>query len=162
MRLFILSIVFCINMMSCTAQENPTKFSKEALNDTLIGLDGETLKFKDILKKYKGKTIVMDVWASWCRDCLEGMPKVKQLQSDYDDVIYLFLSLDRGQDAWKRGINKYNVTGEHYYMLSGRKGPFGAFADLDWIPRYMVVDKKGKIQLFRAIEADDQRIKEFL
>jgi hypothetical protein len=38
------------------------------------------------------------------------------------------------------------------------KGVFGQSIDLDWIPRYMVIDQTGKIALYKAIEADDAKI----
>ena len=149
--------ILLISLFSCNT-ETAERFSEEALNDAFETLEGETLQFKDILKAHKGKTILIDVWASWCGDCLRGMPKVKELQEKHKDVSYVFLSLDRGQEAWKRGIAKYDVRGDHYYMLSGRKGPFASFTNLDWIPRYMVIDPKGKIKVFRAVEADDNAI----
>ena len=150
-------LILWLSLLSCDS-EKTIQFSDEALNDTFETLEGNTLQFRDILEAHKGKTIVLDVWASWCGDCLRGMPKLKTLQEKYKNVSYVFLSLDRGQEAWKRGINKYDVRGEHYYMLSGRQGPFGSFANLDWIPRYMVIDPKGKIKVFRAVEADDNNI----
>ncbi len=153
--------VLLISFFSCNT-ETPTQFSEEALNDTFITLEGNSVAFKDILETHKGKTLIMDIWASWCGDCIKGMPKVKALQQRYKNVTYIFLSLDRTQDAWKKGIKKYNVKGENYYMQSGWKGPFGEFVDLDWIPRYMVVDAKGNINLFKAIEADDKRIEQIL
>ena len=153
--------ILLISLLSCK-MENPVKFSKEALQDTFLTLNDESLTFKEILKTHKGKTIVIDVWASWCGDCLRGMPKVKTLQETYPDATFIFLSLDRSEESWKRGIEKYNVEGEHYYMQSGRKGDFGSFLDLDWIPRYLVVDKNGKIALFKAVLADDERIIEKL
>ena len=88
--------------------------------------------------------------------------EVKALQKEFGKVTYIFLSLDKTQDAWKKGIEKYNVQAQHYYMQSGWKGPFGEFVQLDWIPRYMVVDKQGKIKLFKAIEADDKQIRQIL
>jgi thiol-disulfide isomerase/thioredoxin len=33
------------------------------------------------LKKYKGKTLVIEVWASWCGDCVKAMPKLKDLRT---------------------------------------------------------------------------------
>jgi thiol-disulfide isomerase/thioredoxin len=153
--------LICLVFFSCTAQE-PKTFSKEALNDTFITLQGETVTFKDILEAHKGKTLVIDIWASWCSDCIGGMPKVKALQQEHQEVAYIFLSLDRNQKAWKKGIEKYNVVGDHYFMQSGWKGPFGTFVDLDWIPRYMVVDKEGNIKLYKAVEADDTKIKNVL
>ena len=47
-------------------------------------------------------------------------------------------------------------------MSSGWKGPFAKAIDLDWIPRYMVIDTTGKISLYRAIAMDDYRIQEAL
>lgn len=154
-------LLLCLVFFSCNAQE-PTVFSEDALNDTFITLEGEERAFKDILDTYKGSTLVIDIWASWCKDCVGGMPKVKALQKDYEDVTYIFLSLDKTQDAWKKGIEKYDVVGEHYFMQSGWKGPFGTFVGLDWIPRYMVVDKDGNISMFKAVEADDPKIKNTL
>ncbi|WP_027138805.1 TlpA family protein disulfide reductase [Gaetbulibacter saemankumensis] len=160
---YILSVIVLV-FVSCHAQKaEPTKFSEAALNDQFISYEGgEEITLSNILKQYKGKTIVIDVWASWCGDCLKGLPKVKALQATYSEVEYVFLSLDRSLEAWKHGIDKYDIQGNHYYMVSGRKGPFGTFADLDWIPRYMVVSPKGKIKLFRAVEADDTQITELL
>ena len=38
------------------------------------------------------------------------------------------------------------------------KGSFGKSVDLDWIPRYMIINKKGQIELYRAIETDFEKI----
>ena len=47
-------------------------------------------------------------------------------------------------------------------MNDGMKGVFGKAIDLDWIPRYIIVDKTGKIVLYRAIETDFDKINETL
>ena len=151
-------LLFLISVLNCKAQEKPTQFSEAALNDTFIALDGDATTFKAILESNKGKTIIVDIWASWCSDCIKGMPKVKKLQENYPDLAYVFLSLDKTQDAWKKGIEKYGVNGQNYFMQSGWKGPFGEFVQLDWIPRYMVIDQNGNIKLFKAIEADDEQL----
>ncbi|MBU3822918.1 TlpA family protein disulfide reductase [Flavobacteriaceae bacterium XHP0103] len=149
--------VLLLAVLSCETKE-ATQFSTEALNDTFTDLKGNEIALSDILEANKGKTIVLEVWASWCSDCIKGMPKLKALQNEYKDAAYVFLSLDRNHGAWKRGIEKYNVIGQHYFMESGREGAFGAFADLNWIPRYMVIGENGEIKLFEAIEADDNNI----
>ena len=40
------------------------------------------------------------------------------------------------------------------------KSEFGKAIDLDWIPRYMVIDQKGQIALYNAIDANDKKISE--
>lgn len=144
--------------IACTNAQTPKEFAKESLDYKMVSPEGQEITFKDVLKKYKGKTIVIDVWASWCPDCIKGMPKVVNLQQQFTDVVYLFISADKTPEAWKKGIEKYNVNGEHYLLTDGMKGAFGKSIKLDWIPRYMVVDKKGKIALFKAIEADDENL----
>ncbi len=155
-RAVLLSLAI-ISFLSCNT-ENPTQFTPDALNDTFLTLDGNTIAFKDILETHKGKTLVIDIWASWCSDCIKGMPKVKDLQQQYKEATYIFLSLDKTPQAWKRGIEKYQVEGNHYFMHSGKDSAFGKFVNIDWIPRYMVIDTQKNIKLFKAVEADDKRI----
>jgi hypothetical protein len=38
------------------------------------------------------------------------------------------------------------------------KGAFGRSIDLDWIPRYIIINKKGEIELYRAIETEFDKI----
>jgi thiol-disulfide isomerase/thioredoxin len=47
--------------------------------------------------------LVIEVWASWCGDCVKAMPKLKDLQNN-PNVSYLFLSMDKTADKWKAGI----------------------------------------------------------
>ena len=72
------------------------------------------------------------------------------------------MSLDKKQSAWKRAIEKKNIKGDHYFIPSGWKGDFASAIDLDWIPRYMVIGKDGKIKLYKAVKANDSRILEVI
>lgn len=150
-------LIFIIALISYKI-ESQNKFSEKALNDTIITLKGEKLLFKKILNKHKGKKILIDIWASWCKDCIEGIPKVAALQHNNKGVVFIFLSLDKNNEDWKAGVEKYNIKGEHYFLSSGWKGDFGTFLNLNWIPRYIVVNEKSEIVLFKAIKADDKNI----
>ncbi len=153
----ILVLLIAVVSFSCShAQE--TTFSKEALSETLLANDGNQVVFKDILKKYNGKTLVIEVWASWCGDCVKAMPKIKELQANNPEVAYLFISMDKTADKWKEGIIKHNIKGDHFMANDQMKGVFGKAIDLDWIPRYIIIDKTGKIVLYRAIETDFEKI----
>ena len=159
-KIFVLFIAFVA--ISCTNAQQKTAFSKEALSETLLSTDGSQVAFKDILKKYKGKTLVIEVWASWCGDCVKAMPKIKELQANNPDVAYVFISMDKAADKWKIGIEKHELKGEHFMANDQMKCVFGKAIDLDWIPRYIIIDKKGKIVLYRAIETDFDQINETL
>ena len=154
-KIFALSLA--IIAFSCS-QAQKTEFTKEALSEKLLTIEDSEVSFQSILDKNKGKTIVIESWASWCGDCIKAMPKIKELQSGNPDVVYVFLSCDKTVDKWKEGIRKHDLNGEHFLIKDGMKGAFGKAIDLDWIPRYIIVDKLGKIALYRAIETDFDKI----
>lgn len=160
----IFATLIAFSAISCNSQEKD--FSKKALSTTLLSIDNKTqISFDKILKKHNGKTVVIEIWASWCGDCIKAMPLMKNLQEKYQDVDYVFLSMDKTSDKWLEGIKKYNLIGDHFMANDGMKGEFGKALDVDWIPRYIIVDKTGKIVLYRAIESDfdkiDKTIEEF-
>ncbi len=153
----VLFIFLLIIILSCS-KRNETEFSQQALEDTFMSIVGEELTFKEVIEKYKGKKILIDIWATWCGDCIKGMPKIVELQKVFPDAVFLFLSIDDSLEALQKGIKKYTVKGEHYLMPSGWDGDFGEFLGLSWIPRYLVIDEKGKIAVFNAVKANDEKI----
>ena len=151
-------IVLLFFFVSCSF-ESPEEFSEKALSEKLYNLKDIPSTFQEVLNQHKGKKVLIDVWASWCRDCVAGVPKVKELQKKFKDVVFLFLSVDERVDSWKRGVKRYNIKGEHYYLPKGMKnGGLVEFLNVSWIPRYIVVDEKGEITLFKATDASDKDI----
>ena len=154
-KIYFLFIILCAG---CNL-EKPTQFSELALNDTVYDLNNTPFSIKEVLHQYKGKKVLIDVWASWCGDCIKGLPSVRNLQKEYPKVIFLFLSVDKSKNAWKNGVQRFQIKGEHYNFPKGMKsGEFIDFISLNWIPRYMVVDEHGKISLFKATSASDSGI----
>jgi thiol-disulfide isomerase/thioredoxin len=155
-------LLLIIVFVSCNSKK-PTQFSEEANMEMLIGLDDSKITLKEVIYEQKGKKILIDVWASWCKDCIYGFPKVKELQKEFPDIVFLFLSVDRSNPSWKRAIDKYNLVGKHYNLPEGMSdGEFVNFINLNWIARYMVIDETGEIKLFKATDASDEKIKEAL
>ncbi|HEU0137801.1 MAG TPA: TlpA disulfide reductase family protein [Flavobacterium sp.] len=157
MKNIFLVLLVATAAVSCS-QAQKSDFSAESHAEKLTTLDGSQTTFGDILKKHKGKAVVIEVWASWCGDCVKAMPKLKELQAAHPEVDYVFVSMDKADDKWKAGIQKHNLQGDHYWVPDGMKGSFGKAIDLDWIPRYIIVDKTGKVVVYRAIETDFDKI----
>lgn len=145
------------SVIGCTNAQTQ-EFSAQTLSEKLVAPNGSTVAFSSVLNKHKGKTVVIEVWASWCGDCIKAMPKLKALQQAHPEVDYVFISMDKVQEKWTAGIEKHELTGDHYWATDGMKGSFGKSIDLDWIPRYIIVDKKGKIATYRAVETDFDKI----
>lgn len=158
----ILFICLSFLLFNCNHPPNDTQFNQETLNAPIITSNGDEISFKDLVNSYKGKTLIIDVWASWCGDCIRGLPKLKTIQKNNPKNSYVFISLDRNQQAWKKGIKRYRIKGDHYYVEGGWRSIFAKNLDLDWIPRYIVINPNSEVVVYRAIKADDSDIVKFL
>ena len=161
MKKAILCLVATIATFACSNAQKK-EFSETSLSKKLTTVENTQITFKEILKKHEGKVTVIEVWASWCGDCVKSMPKLKELQAKNTEVNYVFISMDKDFNKWLTGIKTHELVGDHYWATDGMKGEFGKSIDLDWIPRYIVMDKNGAIAIYRAIETDFDKINEQL
>ena len=158
MKKSLYALAMSLFLFSCSKAQK-TAFTTEALSTPLSTTAGNTQTFQEILDANKGKVTLVEVWASWCGDCVKAMPKIKAIQAEFPGVNYIFISADKTPEKWTEGIAKHELKGNHYLMTDGMKGAFGKSIDLDWIPRYIILDANGKIITYRAIETDFETIK---
>jgi thiol-disulfide isomerase/thioredoxin len=158
MKKSLYALAMSLFLFSCSKAQKTT-FSTEALSSALGTTAGNTQTFQEILEAHKGKVTLVEIWASWCSDCVKAMPKLKAIQAEFPQVNYVFLSADKTPEKWAEGIAKHQLQGDHYLIPDGMKGSFGKSIDLDWIPRYIILDANGKIITYRAIETDFETIK---
>lgn len=162
MRKLFLLFMISIFGLGCS-QEAPkvlkTGFSKEALNQKLEDEEGKTITIQQILDQHKGKVLVLDFWAGWCRDCLKALPKAEELEKNNPNVDFVFLSLERSKESFNRSLEKFDMKDkENYWFAEGWKNDFNNYVDLNWIPRYMVIDQKSAIAKYYAISPEDPEI----
>ena len=109
--------------------------------------DGKTIH----LSKYaKGKTVVLDFWASWCPDCRKDAPEVVRLYEKYHQygIEFIGISMDTDVEAWKKAIEKFNITYPQVSELKKFKETDIAKAySVKWIPSMVVVGPDGHVKL---------------
>ncbi len=91
MKYLVLALGFFFSFIGYTQERS---FSDLALSDTLITVDGNEISFESIIEQNKGSVVLIDIWASWCKDCIVGMPTIKKLRKKYSDVSFVFISLN--------------------------------------------------------------------
>ncbi|PVX52345.1 thioredoxin-like protein [Balneicella halophila] len=161
-KYILLVLTIPLFFIQCKKSE-PTSFDTKALDDKVKTTQGETLTVKEMLNNYKGEIVLIDIWASWCGDCLHSLPTVKFLKEKYGaQVTFLYSSMDKDKEAWHKALEKYDIKGEHYYLGSEWKTNFLTSIELNWIPRFMILGKDGSIKLYNAKKADDPKIERIL
>jgi thiol-disulfide isomerase/thioredoxin len=157
--LFFTLSIFGLGCSQKVPQANKTGFSKEALAQKLEDEEGKTITIQQILDQHKGKVVVLDFWAGWCRDCLKALPKAKELEENNKNIDFVFLSLDRSKEGFEKSLERFEMKDkENYWFASGWKNDFNNYVDLNWIPRYMVIDQKSAIAKYYAISPEDPEI----
>jgi thiol-disulfide isomerase/thioredoxin len=109
---------------------------------------GKEKSFQEIIGEFKGKVVYVDFWASWCPPCRGEMPHSKNLHEQFKgnkDVVFLYITFDRTEEAWKNGIEKMDIKGHHWYPSQTQQYDINAKFQVTGIPRYMLVDKKGNV-----------------
>jgi thiol-disulfide isomerase/thioredoxin len=115
----------------------------------LTQLDGKKVK----LSSLRGKTVIIDFWATWCGPCIMAMPGMKKAQEKYKDnpdVVFLFIdTFERvAQDQWKDHVNKF-VTNRGFTFMNPALdfGNNTAMAyGVEGIPAKFCIDKDGKVK----------------
>ena len=159
----LIQIAVCSISLLSFAQKAPeinkTEFSKEALSQKIMSLEGKRTSIADVLQKHEGRIVIIDFWASWCQDCILALPAAKVLQENNPELDFVYFSLDRSHAQWKKGLDKYQITNqENYWFDAGWKNSFNNYIDLNWVPRFMVIDQTGKIAKYYAIHPNDPDI----
>ena len=109
-------------------------------------IDGKTFK----LSQLKGKTVVLDFWASWCPDCRKDAPEVVRMYKEYapQGIEFVGVSMDTDVEAWRKACEQFGIAYTQVSELKKFKETDIAKAyGVKWIPSMVVVDKEGKVAL---------------
>ncbi|SNB56019.1 Thiol-disulfide isomerase or thioredoxin [Arboricoccus pini] len=104
-------------------------------------LDGNPASLAD----YKGKVVVLNLWATWCAPCKKEMPSLARLQAGFpkDHLVVLAASVDRGDDS--KVENFVDAAGlTDLEILRDAKMAVPRELTLPGIPATLIIDKEGR------------------
>lgn len=113
---------------------------------------------------FRGKVVLIDVWATWCGPCRAEFPHLRRLHEEMEgqDVVFMGLSTDAEKDRekWKQMIVDEQLGGVQ--LFAGKDNTVSQYYKITSIPRFMVFDQEGKIVTIDAPRPSDPALKALL
>lgn len=114
-------------------------------------LDGVKFDISD----HKGKTVIVNFWASWCSDCLKEMPILNKIYLSCHDkgleIIGVSIDKERNRKAVLKTAS--SLSYKNSMLIDAQMSNFG---NIEEIPSNYIIDKNGRITaMFSNIEKED-------
>ena len=114
------------------------------------------------LKNFKGRYVVIDIWATWCRTCTAQSAVFEKIAEEYTSpaVAFVALSIDDSRWAWQDEASQRSLSVLH--LRSNNKDLFSRSYGVDYMPRYILIDPDGKILYAQLPEPSNPAFTEIL
>ena len=144
----------CQNLFTTAEQKALYQKRYEELYLFAKGTPGYDFELKDVndktftLSGFKGKVVVIDMWAMWCAPCLAEKPVMEKIAESYhdrNDIVFVGVSVDglNRKEIWKSFVKKKGFTSIE--LLSNHTESIHNYYKIEGIPRFLVFDREGKI-----------------
>ena len=106
---------------------------------------------KTRLNKQKGKIVLMNFWASWCRPCIKELPSIDKLSAELESSEFKSLVINIDKRNRENSIRMFEGLGlDNLEYLYDSDGYLTSLLNVDVIPTTIIFDENG-IEIGRLI-----------
>ena len=136
-----LALSFCLWAGGLAAAPPPPKIGDPAPAFTLQTLDGKTVSSESL----KGKTVLIDFWATWCGPCRKALPELKELLQKNTGKPLMLISVSADQS--RKDLEDFvHANGMNWLQAWDSKGQvIGGVFGVSNLPSYVVINAEGRI-----------------
>ncbi len=102
--------------------------------------------FPSIISKFRGHTLLVDFWATWCGPCRTANKAITPMKEELKDkdIIYLYITGETSpKGTWENMIT--DIHGEHFRVTNEQWSFLMSNFNIRGVPTYFVVDPEGNI-----------------
>ena len=134
-------------------------YGKASYNFKLTDTYGQEIAFDD----FKGKTVFLNFWATWCPPCVAEMPDINELYNDLKDdqnIVFVMISFDKDFEKAKSFVDKKEFDLPIYQLNSNLPKVYESSS----IPTTYVISPEGRIVVSKKGMAkyNTKKFKDFL
>lgn len=149
-KLLLVGVLACL-VSTVVAQDADEQYARDLLPVGAVAPDMIDATGKPfLLEKYRGRCVVLDFWATWCKDCRKDLPEMMKLHQKYDmeGVEFIGVSFDTDPEVLQHFIDSLSIPWGQISELKKMKATQVAKDyHINWIPTMYLLDTDGRVLL---------------
>lgn len=133
-----------------TAESTAVQEKIMAPDFTLKDLDGNEVKLSD----YKGKIVILNFWAVWCKYCKQEMPDLNELDKELkegNDAVILAVDVQESEDVVREYLTSNNIS---LKVLMDKNGSVAGSYGIEGYPTTFIINSDGSLYTYIPYATD--------